>query len=105
MPPDNRDRDGKFQPGLSGNPGGRPKAFREYQDWLRENCLPKAKDALVKCLESEDEKVQIMAVKEVSDRLFGKAPQSITGPDGGPLQVDAKELYGAVTAFLGRKTK
>jgi hypothetical protein len=27
----------------------------------------------------------MMAVKEALDRLFGRSPQAITGPDGAPL--------------------
>ncbi len=69
----------------SGNPGGRPKAFKEYQEWLSENALGPAKDALLRCLHNEDGRVQMMAVKEVADRLFGKAPQTILGEDGRPL--------------------
>lgn len=80
--PANRDSAGKFGPGNKANPSGRPKAWREYQEWLKENALGKAKAALLSCLSSADEKVQMMAVKEVNDRLFGKAPQAITDADG-----------------------
>jgi hypothetical protein len=31
------------------------------------------------------------AVKELADRLDGKAPQAITGSDGGPLQLEKIE--------------
>lgn len=30
---------------------------------------------------------EIQAIKELGDRLDGKAPQAITGADGGPLEV------------------
>lgn len=83
--PGSRTPEGKFTPGVSGNPSGRPKAFKEYQEWLSEHALGPAKEALLKCLSNEDGKVQMMAVKEVADRLFGKAPQTILGEDGKPL--------------------
>lgn len=67
------------------NPGGRPKAFREYQEWLAGSALEPAKEALLRCLHNEDGKVQMMAVKEVADRLFGKAPMTVLGEDGKPL--------------------
>lgn len=80
-----RDESGRIMPGSSGNPGGRPKALREYQKWLAENALEKAQLALLACLVDPDGRVKMMAVKEVADRLFGKAPQAITGEDGKPL--------------------
>lgn len=83
--PGNRDSEGKFKPGQSGNPSGRPKAFREYQQWLAEEALGPAKEALLACLRDDDGRVRIAAVKEVADRLFGKAPQTILGEDGKPL--------------------
>lgn len=83
---------GKLLPGHSGNPGGRPKLIREYQDWLMQEAYPEAKQALLECLRSKDGKVRMMAIKEIGDRLFGKAPQSVslTGDDGGPVQVDVR---------------
>lgn len=32
---------------------------------------------------------RIVAYRELMDRRYGKAPQAITGPDGGPLQLVA----------------
>jgi hypothetical protein len=83
--PAKRDSAGRFGEGNRANPSGRPKAFKEYQEWLRENALDPAKEALLACLKSDDQKVQMLAVKEVHDRLFGKAPQAITNEDGSPL--------------------
>lgn len=83
--PAKRDSAGRFGEGNQANPSGRPKAFREYQVWLAEHALGPAKDALLRCLTDEDGKVAMMAVKEVADRLFGKAPQTILGEDGKPL--------------------
>jgi hypothetical protein len=82
-----RDENGRVKPGQSLNPSGRPKLVKEYQQWLREEAWDKAKAALLKCLQSEDEKVQMMAVKEVNDRLLGRAPQALTTEDGDPLRL------------------
>lgn len=82
-----RDKKGRLLPGGTANPGGRPKAMREYQEWLRKNALEKAKKALLACLASKDGKVRMMAVKEVNDRLLGKAPQSVQTEDGETLKL------------------
>ena len=83
--PANRDAAGRFGNGNQANPSGRPKAFKEYQSWLASECLGEIKNAYMRCLRSDDEKVVMMAVKEGCDRLFGKAPQTILGEDGKPL--------------------
>lgn len=83
--PAKRDSAGRFGPGNVANPSGRPKAFKEYQEWLLVNALDPAKEALLACLHDDDGKVRMMAIKEVADRLFGKAPQTILGEDGKPL--------------------
>ncbi len=93
--------EGQFKPGQSGNPGGRPKALKEFQEWLRENALEKAQQALLDCLDSKDDKVRMMAVKEVSDRLFGRAPQAITGEDGKPLLPAVGDLIEVVRKLAG----
>ena len=58
----------KFQPGVSGNPGGRPKGIaakaREHTD--------KALDVLRDALSDEDARVRVAAAKEVLDRGWGK---------------------------------
>ena len=90
-----------FKPGQSGNPGGRPKIVREFHSWLTGKAYPEAKKALLKCLKSDDEKVQMLAVKEVNDRLFGKSPQPLVGEDGGPVGVSLLEP--ALRALIEKK--
>lgn len=57
-----------WKPGQSGNPGGRPKGIaalaREHTD--------SALGVLVAGLKSADERVQIVAAKEILDRGWGK---------------------------------
>lgn len=58
----------KFQPGVSGNPGGRPKGIaakaREHTD--------KAVEVLAEALDDEDRRVRIAAANSLLDRGYGK---------------------------------
>lgn len=60
-----------FQKGISGNPGGRKKT-----DDIRVLARKHTKEAferIVELIGSDDERVAIMAAKEVIDRAYGKA--------------------------------
>lgn len=63
-----RDDSGRFIPGISGNPGGRPKGIaakaREHTD--------RALEVLVNALDDDDSRVRIAAAKELIDRGYGK---------------------------------
>jgi hypothetical protein len=63
-----------FQPGVSGNPGGRPKGQSELTELLRQR-IPAERlvGALDKLIEAGDPKATIYAI----DRQLGKPAQSI----------------------------
>lgn len=74
-----------FKKGKSGNPGGRPKEFKEIQELARKHA-PEAIAALVKvCTKGDSESARVAAATALLDRGFGKPPQetSLTVPEGG----------------------
>lgn len=82
-----RDALGRLLPGATLNPGGRPLLVSQFREFLAAEALPEAKKTLLKCLASEDGQVAMAAVREVYDRLFGKARQEVTGIEGRPIEV------------------
>lgn len=98
-------KDTQFKKGQSGNPAGRKKDtekdklvkkakkqfIKDYIEKLSAE-LPEIEPILVKKAKSGN----IVAIKEIHDRVMGKAPQAIemTGKDGSPLTVLLKEIQG-----------
>lgn len=90
----------KFQPGKSGNPGGRPKS-KPFKECLLQEAELAAQGEPCKAFKGSLrwnarqllEKGDVPAIKEIADRLDGKVTQGISGPDGGPIQtVDLTNL-------------
>lgn len=69
-----------FQPGQSGNPGGRPKEAAEVKALARSFCR-EAIETLVRLMRSQDEKVAKAASDSLLDRGIGKPSQPIVGGD------------------------
>ena len=60
-----------FQKGKSGNPGGRTKQFAQCQRLCRE-ASPDAARRLIELIQSEDERVALMAADKVFERAWGR---------------------------------
>lgn len=58
------------------NNGGRPRIAEDVREALRA-LLPRAVERLAELVESRDDKVAIMAVREVLDRNYGKPRQAV----------------------------
>lgn len=69
-----------FQKGVSGNPGGKPKKHEDVKALARQHSV-KAFNRIVELIGSDDERVAIMAAKEVLDRAYGKAKPMDTEDD------------------------
>src|SRR5262245_53675806 len=69
-----------FQPGRSGNPGGRPAALAEVQQLARAETAANVR-ALVRIRDAEDSPpaAVVAAVSVLFDRAFGKPAQMIVG--------------------------
>src|SRR3990167_5371758 len=59
-----------------------------YIEKAREYALP-----ILQALVRKARKGDVPAIKEFNDRAFGKAPQAITGPEGGNLVIQFSQLF------------
>lgn len=108
-----------FQPGQSGNPGGRPKKS-PVTDALRElverSAVPRKKaptiaGRLAQELLRQALKGKMAPIVEVIDRIEGKARQRVeaSGPEGGPIPLELpgtrEEIERRVRELLKKKPK
>jgi hypothetical protein len=67
---------GCFKKGESGNPGGRPKLPADIREAFKARA-PEALEVLTRCLQSDDDRVAMMAAQAILDRGYGKPIQAI----------------------------
>lgn len=83
-----------FQPGQSGNPGGRPKLDPRLRDMARAK-TEEAFAVILDCLADPDKKIALRAAEVLLDRGYGRPTQPISGDeDGPPIQSDVRVLFG-----------
>lgn len=71
-----------FQPGQSGNPGGRPRGNSEIKNLARGHS-PEAIERLAYWMRSDNAKASVSASAALLDRGWGKPTQLIAGDDDG----------------------
>ena len=74
---------GGFQRGQSGNPGGRPKLPADIREAFKAKA-PQALEVLTRCLQSDDDRIAMMAAQAILDRGYGRPTQSIDVREDGP---------------------
>lgn len=72
-----RDANGRFTKGKSGNPGGRPKAERTVIELARQYTEEAIQGLLAIARQGESEASRVAAWRELLDRAWGKPSQTI----------------------------
>jgi hypothetical protein len=100
-----------FPKGKSGNPGGRTKQFAQCQRLCRE-ASPDAARRLIELIQSEDERVALMAADKVFERAWGKpkefdpnaeAPKKAPPFDPSLYSVEELKQMQAVMLMIARR--
>jgi hypothetical protein len=68
-----------FPPGVSGNPAGRPKIAAEVHELARQHVPAAIKELARLALKARSEAVRVAAARELLDRAYGKAIQTVEG--------------------------
>ena len=75
LPP--RRINGKFAPGVSGNPGGVSEVRREMQELARLHSVEAIETAVRIMRTGKSETIRLMAISMILDRAWGKPRQSV----------------------------
>jgi hypothetical protein len=88
---------GRFLPGTTGNPGGRPKTAPDVRAALEAGSLAAAQ-RLVELVKSTDERVSLAASLALLDRVLGKATASLE-VTAAPAEADWDRMQRAVASL------
>lgn len=96
-----RDGSGRFLPGQSANPGGRPSCVKELRELTRQY-THQAVDVLVKHLNDPDPRVALFAANSLLDRGYGK-PAPAADEDRSDIAAAHLEALKAIAARSDRR--
>lgn len=101
---------GRFEKGVSGNPGGRPKLVEHVRELAREHTELAITTLVDICKSGDKDTARVAAASELLNRGWGKPPQEISGPGGGAIPVDIQsmsddELAAKVAELLAKERK
>jgi hypothetical protein len=83
-----------FQPGVSGNPSGRPKADPRLKE-MAQGYTEAAIQVMAECLSDPDKRIALKAAELLLDRAHGKPTQMIAGDeDGAEIRASIRVLFG-----------
>jgi hypothetical protein len=83
-----------FQPGQSGNPGGRPKGLREWRELCRD-ASPDALQVVVDLLAKGD----LTAARFIIEQAWGRAPQSVEFYNRSAMRAGVERIRKALEPF------
>ena len=94
---------GRFKKGQSGNPGGRPKMPPDMKAAIQEKTPELLKSLFALARQKDDPRVQAVAIKELLDRGWGRAAQTINAKIEG---VDPSEAHlEALREIMNRRSR
>ena len=95
--PNGRDHRGKFAPGNPGGPGNpHVRKVAKLRRAMFKAVTPKDVADVLAMLVAQAKAGDLVAAGMLLDRVFGRAPVALSGPDGGPVQlsaVDARAIF------------